>query len=743
MSTNASQRALPDASLRNQHEADARSMFDRARAFHRAGSLADAQVLYKQILQIFPDHVITLQLLGVSESQSGRHEEADRLLKRALVLDPRSAVLHSDRGAVLRELKRLDEALASCDQALELDPNFAQAFANRGNVLCDLGRYEEAVASHDQAIALKPDYPEAFSNRSNALRALSRPNEALASCERAIALRPSYAEAIHNRATALYDLRRYEEAVASHDAALSIKPDCGDIWSSRGDALYLLERYDEALANFDKAVAINPDLATAWLGRANILIRTNRSVEAIAACNKALDISSNNARALTQLGQCYASQSDTEQAVACFDRALAINPEDETAISSKIFTLDFDGTVGFAEQQAARARWWQQIGSRIAARSQLHHDNDRDPDRRIVLGYVSGDFKHHSAAFGASPVLNNHDKTQFEVVCYSCTPIEDHVTRYFQGMATSWRNASQWSNQRLIDQIRADKVDILIDLSGHSAQNRLHVFACKPTPIQVTAWGHSTGTGIPTIDYLFSDPVTIPAPVRHLFAEKIYDLPCLIIIDPPPSELVSAEPPPLSKGHMTYGVFNRIDKISDAAVSLWARILQADLKARLLIKHRAVDDPSVRVMLRERFGRHGVSSDRIDLMGSTPRAEHVAAFQQVDICLDTFPQTGGVSTWESLHAGVPVVAKMGNGVASRLSGAILSAIGMTEWIAADDDAYVDMALKYASMPDRLRTIRHELPARIAASSGCDPVGYAKAVETAYRTMWKDYCERTT
>jgi predicted O-linked N-acetylglucosamine transferase (SPINDLY family) len=743
MSKSTGQRALDDAQLLEQNASDASSMLDRALALHRAGSIADAQALYRQILQLFPNHVAVLQLLGMAESQIGRHEEADCVLRQALDLDPRSAALHSDRGVVLRALRRLDEALASCDTALAIEPSFAKALGNRGNVLFDLGRYEEALASHDRAIALKPDYAEGFSNRANALRALRRTDEALASCDRAIELNPRYAEALHNRGTALFDLRRFEEAVASYDAALSVRPDCADIWGNRGEALFALERTDEALASHDRALAIDRRLAISWLGRANILTRTKGLADAFAACNSAVAVAPDSPTALTLLGQCYGRQGDMEQAVACYDRALAIKPDYDVAISSKIFMLDFDGNVGFAEHQAARAQWWQQVGSKLAARSPVHHDNDRDPARRLVLGYVSSDFKKHSAAFGFSPMLKCHDRTRFEVICYSCSSIEDVVTKYFQEMADKWRSASQWSDTFLADQIRADKIDILIDLSGHSAGHRLGVFARKPAPIQVTAWGHATGTGIPTIDYLFSDPVAIPSAVRHLFAEKIYDLPCLVIIEPPPPELLVPEPPLLSKGHMTYGVFNRIDKISDNAVRVWARILQSDIAARLLIKHQAVDDSSIRGALTDRFVRHGVSADRIDMLGATERAEHVAAYGQVDVCLDPFPHSGGVSTWEALHAGVPVVAKLGNGVSSRLSGAILSAIGMTEWIAADDDEYVEIASRCASMPERLRTLRQELPARIATSSGCDPAGYARAVEAAYRAMWEEYCARAT
>jgi predicted O-linked N-acetylglucosamine transferase (SPINDLY family) len=240
-----------------------------------------------------------------------------------------------------------------------------------------------------------------------------------------------------------------------------------------------------------------------------------------------------------------------------------------------------------------------------------------------------------------------------------------------------------------------------------------------------------------------SDPVLIPSAVRHLFAEKIHDLPCCLTIDPPPPELRCSEPPSLAKGHVTYGVFNRAKKFSDSAVAIWARILRSDVRARLLIKDKDVDDQSVQLALREKFASHGVSADRIDILGSTPWVEHLAAYANVDLCLDPFPQNGGVSTWEALHMGVPVVARLGDGLPGRISGAILTSIGMSEWVAGSDDEYAEIALKNASRPDRLRTIRHELPGRIATSASGNPAAYTRAVEQAYRTMWEDYCGRAT
>ena len=221
-----------------------------------------------------------------------------------------------------------------------------------------------------------------------------------------------------------------------------------------------------------------------------------------------------------------------------FDRALAIKPDDEVALSSRIFTLDFCAAAGFAAASGGAIRVVapdRVEDFRASIRSQ--HDNDRDPDRRIVLGYVSAEFRHRSAAFAFRPVLQNHDKSRFEVICYSNAAVEDAVTASFRDVADRWRDVLQWSDDQLADCIRADKVDILIDLSGHGEANRLRTFARKPAPIQVTAWGHATGTGLPTIDYLFSDPVSIPVEVRPSFAEQIYDLPCLIIIEPPPADL--------------------------------------------------------------------------------------------------------------------------------------------------------------------------------------------------------------
>jgi predicted O-linked N-acetylglucosamine transferase (SPINDLY family) len=707
----------------------------RAKAFQHFGHFAEAELGYKKVLKKRPNHFEALHMLGVCAHRTGDSATAERLLKRALLLDPQSSEVRLYLGIVLAALQRQGEALVRFDELIAAKADFVDAHFNKGSVLLGLGRFPEAIESFDRTIALDPQHVNALIDKGRALHELGRFAEAITCCDMVLAVKPAHVSALVNRGAAFKDSRQAGKAVPEFDLALSIDPNSVEAWVNRGEAMLVLRRLDQALTSYDRALSVNPRLVPAWLGRANILMLTGKLTDAMAACKHALTIEPHSVKGLTQLGQCHMHLGDAKAAVACLDRALAIKPDDNTALSSKIFTEDFSADGDFARHQAARSEWWRQIGSRIAKEHQPRHDNDRDPARRIVLGYVSAEFRRRSAAYSYRPVLENHDKAQFEVICYSNTSIEDDVTESFRRVADRWRSVSQWSDDQLADCIRTDKGDILIDLSGHGDGNRLGIFARKPAPVQVTAWGHATGTGMPTIDYLFSDPVMLPSEARHLFAEQIYDLPCTIFIEPPKAELRSSEPPVAANGHLTYGVFNRVSKFSDAAIATWSRVLQSDVTARLLLKDHKIEDPGVRSMLLGKFATHGIAPDRISLMGSTSREEHLATLASVDVCLDPFPQGGGVSTWEMLYMGVPVVAKLGNGIPSRLGGAILSAVGLNDWVADGDDQYVEIALRATA--DRLRKIRRELPEMI--NQRCNPAAYTRAVEEAYRAMWLKRC----
>src|SRR5262249_20466951 len=311
----------------------------------------------------------------------------------------------------------------------------------------------------------------------------------------------------------------------------------------------------------------------------------------MAACKTLLEHHPRSEVGMALLGSCFANQGDIAAAIEHLDGALAIRPDYGGAIQRKIFFLDYLAEADFATHQAARKHWWDAVGAHLPRRTLS--PRPLDPGRRIVVGYVSSEFRRHSAGYALLPVLRHHDHAKFDIICYSCAPLRDEVTEQFKASADIWIDASQFSDDELADRIQTDNVDILIDISGHTSGNRLDVFARRPAPIQVSGFGHATGTGLQTMDYVLADPVFIPKSARHLFAEKIHDLPCLITIDPildvPPTEL-----PMLRNGYVTFGVFNRIYKISDEAIRVWSRVMREVTGSKIIIKHALLDDPLVR-----------------------------------------------------------------------------------------------------------------------------------------------------
>jgi predicted O-linked N-acetylglucosamine transferase (SPINDLY family) len=729
-------RAFQNARRQKQARKQAEVLLPAAVGAYRQGRHGEAQALCQQILEDLPDHFDALHLLGTSQVNCSRFEEAVATLTRAVSIDPRSADAQSNLGAALSELGRYEEAGRCQERAIALRPNFPMALTNLGKTLMHVGQFERAIAAHDHAIALKPDFADAYCNRGQALMLMNRAEEADQNFGRALSLNPRLVAAVLGKGLVNVDLRNYELALTHISAMLAAHPTATDVLAQRGRLYVLMAELDKAEADFDAAIRNDPRLEPALCGKANIRLVRGDITHAAPLCHRVLEINSHSEMALTLLGGCFAAVGDPVTAIAHFDRALAIKPDYEDAIMRKIFVLDFVPDIDFATLQEARKYWWDQIGAkqpqrRLQARS-------LDPERRIVVGYVSADFRDHSAAIAFAPVLRHRDRERFELICYSCSPEQDGITEHCRSLADRWVDAWQLTDERLADRIEADHVDILVDLSGHSAGNRLAMFARKPAPIQVTAFGHVSGTGLPLMDYLFADPIVIPQEVRHLFAEEIYDLPALITIEPPP-DIAPTPLPALSNGYVTFGVFNRADKISDAALSVWSRLMQVVPDSVIVVKNGALNDALVRDTLIARFVASGIPEDRLRCIGSTPRPEHLALVSSIDIMLDPFPQNGGISTWEPLQLGVPVVSKLGNGHASRCGGAIVTAAGLGDWVAQDEEGYIEIARRWASNPEELAALRARLPKQVSNSAAGNCVTYTRHVEEGYRKFWRKYC----
>jgi protein O-GlcNAc transferase len=683
---------------------DIEQILGRARALHQAGRLNEAEGLYRQMLAVDPNHADALHLLGVVAYQGGRNDLALELIGKAIAHNDRVADFHCNIGNVLGTLGRLGEAEAHYRRAIRLNPNHAESHNNLGNALKDQGQLDEAEGQFRHALALRSGYAEAHYNLGNVLLDQSRTEEAVRHYRQAIGLNPGMANAHYNLGHALKVQGNPADAVECYQQAISLRPDWADVYNNLGTVLYDLDRLAEAEACFRRALAILPE----------------------------------NATALDNLATTLRTAGRIEEAIAYLKRALAINPDGAVAHTNLIFALNFVPTATAAEHQAERARWDERHARRFADLIRPH-TNEPDPQRRLRIGYVSSHFCHQAATFAFAGVILHHDREQFEVICYSDTAREDAITERLRARADMWRCTARLTDEKLAELIRADGVDILVDLVGHMSGHRLLVFARKPAPIQVTAWGEPTGTGLKAMDHLLSDPVLVPAGERGLLAEKVVDLPNFLgywAAEPLPAP---GSLPALASGYLTFGSFNRLDKIQDPVVQTWAAILRAVPKAHIVIKNRWFSDSAHRDRIVALFADNGVAPERVELLSSTARVDHFSAYQGIDLALDPFPHGGGMTTLDALWMGVPVVTFPGRTISSRLAAATLTAAGLSDFIAPDLESYVTVAIAKAADLPALAALRASLRERMAGTAFGDAVRYARAVEFAFRAMWRQWC----
>ena len=457
MGNGVGQRAFQNARIQKRQKAEVAPLLARALQLHKAGLLNEAQAAYRQLLGLAPDQFVALHMLGVLESQAKNYQQAESLLSRAVAVDPRSAEAHMSRGVALNGLQRHDEARECYQKAIALRPNYAVALSNLGNVCLALDLHHEGLESFDKALAIDGNL----------------------------------ADAHNGRGWALCSLRDYGEAIASLNRALSIQPDHVSALTNRGAAWLELLRFDDATADYNRVIALAPDNANGWYGRATVLVRNKGIADALPDCEKALAINPGFFQAHILLGQCLAGLGRVDEAHASFDRALAIKPDFEDAITQQDLRARFCG----GRQRCASISKRGSYGGSGSARRSPRQRWDRMTTAAIRIAvwcWVMSRriFMRIRRRSIFKPVLQHHDRTQFEIVCYSCSPKADATTGEFQGIADRWRDASQWTDDRLAAQIRADGVDILIDLSGHTG--REPAAACslrKPAPVQVHRLG--------------------------------------------------------------------------------------------------------------------------------------------------------------------------------------------------------------------------------------------------------------
>ena len=711
--------------------------FEIAIQHHQAGRLAEAEAAYRQILSAEPRHAGALHLLGVIAHQVGQHRAAAELIRQAIAAKPDFPEAHCHLGSALQADWQRDAAMASYRQAIALSPTYSDAHYNLANALHENGQLDEAVATYRQAIAIRPNYPEALYNLGNALQAKGRTDEAIASFQQAIALKPGFPEAHCNLGNALKDKGRLDAAIASYRQALACKPDLTESLSNLGNVLRDKEQLDEAILCCRQAIALRPNYAEAYGNLGNALKDKGQLQEAIVAYRQAIALKPDFAEAYNNLGNALKDRGQLDEAITAYRKAIALRPHYPEAHSNLLFVLNYHPACD-AQTLAEEHRRWNRVHAEALRQCIRPHSNDRTPGHRLRLGYVPPDARAHPVWRFLLPLLARHDPASFEIFCYTSAAASDVADGQPGAEAIHWHSLIGLSDDEAAELIRHHQIEILVDLSGHAAHNRLLVFARKPAPVQVTFLGYPNTTGLATMDYRLTDAHADPPGMTESFhTEQLVRLsPSAWCYQPGHSAKVGLR----LDGPITFGCFNNFAKVTEQMLLLWARILQGVPQSRLLLKALGLGDESARQRVRQTLGKMGIAPECLELRGNEPlHHAHLALYHRVDIALDTYPYHGTTTTCEALWMGVPVITLAGKTHASRVGASLLNNVGLPDLVATTPEDYVQRAIALATDPPRLAGLRQDMRPRMQASSLMDAALFTRNVEAAYRKMWRAWC----
>jgi predicted O-linked N-acetylglucosamine transferase (SPINDLY family) len=600
---------------------------------------------------------------------------------------------------------RIQLAEDSCRQVVELAPHHSDAWHLLGLVSRETGNHDFAIECIERALQLNPDNPAAHNNLGILLKNQGKLHEAVACYAQALRLKPDFVPACNNLGNAWHLLGRLDAAIASCRQAIQIDPTFADAYVNLGNALKDQGKPDEAAASYEQALVMNRGLAVAY----------------------------------SNLGHVLKDRGQLDEAIAHYRRAIELRPDVATYHSNLAYTLNFHPGFEARAILEEHQRWNQRHADPLANHIEVH-THDRSPDRRLRVGYLSPDFRSHSVGRFMLPLLQAHNHTRVEVFCYSCVRTPDEYTANCQACADTWRNVSNFSDEQIAQCVRRDKIDILVDLTMHMADNRLLVFARKPAPVQVTYLAYCGTTGLTTIDYRLTDWHLDPSERdTSCYSEQSIRLPETYWCYRPVAAAPEVSSSPFSRtGVVTFGSLNNFCKVSQPTLAAWMRLLNSVPKSRLILHTR---QGAHREELLTLFERQGIARQRVTLIDWQNVAGYFRLYEQIDLGLDPFPYGGGTTTCDALWMGVPVVSFAGRTAVSRGGLSILSNLGLADLVAFDVEGYVETAARLAADLPRLRELRDHLRDRMRASALMDEPQFARSIETAYRDMWQRWCAK--
>jgi protein O-GlcNAc transferase len=632
-----------------------------------------------------------------------------------------------------------EEAIAAYRIGLQRCPELIELYNNLGAALSGAGQLDEAVAAYRTVLQSRPDDSSVHNNLANALRDKRQLDQALASCVRALELQPENPQAHRTLGLILHDKGQLDQALAAFQRAIQLKPDYVEAHSNLAAVLGEKRHPDQAIAEYQLVLSLQPNLVNDQCRLVVLLRDQGRYDEATRMCEALLKINPDIAQTHSNLGVLFKDQGRLDESIDAYRQAVAIDPNDSRIHANLLYTLYFHPRFD-AAMIAQEHRGWNDRHVRKLAESFQPHENDRDPNRRLRVGYVAADFRDHCQSLFTIPLFSNHDRKAFEIFCYSHVRRPDTLTAQIKGLADHWCDIVDMSDAKLAEQIREDQIDVLVDLTMHMAHSRLLAFARKPGPVQVTWLAYPGTTGMEAIDYRLTDPyLDPPGEGDEFYAERSLRLPDTFwCYDPQSAEPLVNELPALTNGHLTFGCLSNFCKINDQVLDLWAQVLLAVDKSRLILLTPA---GWVWDNLLNRFRERGIASDRLERVDHQPRPEYLRFYHRIDIGLDTLPYNGHTTSLDSFWMGVPVITLPGSTVVGRAGFSQLSNLNLSELVADTPKRFVEIAMQLAGDLFRLMELRSNLRKRMQNSPLMDAPRFARNVEVAYRQMWQTWCER--
>ena len=658
---------------------------------HRQGLLAEAETLYRRIITLHPKQADALNLLATLCQQRGEFRLALPLLQKAIGLQPGRADFHSNLGSAQRSLGEPDKAIASFRKALSLQPGHLESQFNLAMSLLDSGDPAAATTGFQQILHTRPAFLPAHEMLGKILTEQGLLSEALTSFREIVRLDPQRHAAYCEIGNILQAQGKLAESITAYEHAITLVPDYAVAHNNLGNALVKQGKLHAAMARYQEALRYDPDLGEAYVN----------------------------------LSWTYKEHGMIAEGVACLERYLKRHPENHRAHSDMLFSMNYDPVYTPEQLYDAAHNWWQQHAPDCKTTVFIHPC--RQPGQKLRIGFLSPDFREHPVGTFLSPLFAALDK-QVSLYCYAemRDPQMDSVSRRLREQAAAWFSTAGIPAAEAATRIHQDQLDILIDLAGHSAGNRLDIMALRAAPIQVSWLGYVNTTGLPVIDYRLTDAVADPPGMEVYYSERLVRLPdAFFCYEPPALAPDIGELPALANGWVTFGSLNNPAKITEAVIALWAKILLQTPKSRLIMVGKPFADEFIRDRYLTWFARHGVEPERIEPLATLPMQDYLQLYNRIDLALDPFPHNGHTVTCHTLWMGVPVITLAGNRYAARMGASVMSGAGLPELIARTPEDYLTAATSLANDLEQLAALRHTMRQRLQKSAICDTRRFAE------------------